>query len=181
MRKVVVPVLALAFIIACTPTRKTGAIKTRYKVIADTETKVLQGYIDRSVLEHDTAFKWFAENLKYGTADPAAVQAFKDNAASFNVVIFGGTWCHDTQNLLPVFYRLVEKSGFPEKNITIVALDRSKNGPDNMTTTYHVTNVPTFIVMKDGKEVGRVVEYGKEGQIDKELGEIVAANFGVSN
>jgi hypothetical protein len=30
--------------------------------------------------------------------------------------------------------------------------------------------------MKDGKEVGRVVEYGKYGAIDKELGEIVAAS-----
>ena len=30
-----------------------------------------------------------------------------------------------------------------------------------------------FIVMKDGKEIGRVVEYGKYGAIDKELGEIV--------
>jgi hypothetical protein len=37
--------------------------------------------------------------------------------------------------------------------------------------------VPTFIVIKDGKEVGRVVEYGKEGQLDKELGHIVAAAF----
>jgi hypothetical protein len=27
--------------------------------------------------------------------------------------------------------------------------------------------------MKEGKEVARVVEYGKYGQIDKELGEIV--------
>ena len=27
--------------------------------------------------------------------------------------------------------------------------------------------------MKDGKEIGRVVEYGKYGQVDKELGEIV--------
>jgi hypothetical protein len=26
--------------------------------------------------------------------------------------------------------------------------------------------------MKDGKGVGRVVEYGKYGQVDKELGEI---------
>jgi hypothetical protein len=27
--------------------------------------------------------------------------------------------------------------------------------------------------MKDGKEIGRVVEYGKYGMFDKELGEII--------
>jgi hypothetical protein len=35
------------------------------------------------------------------------------------------------------------------------------------------TNVPTVIVMQQGKELGRVVEYGKTGQWDKELAEIV--------
>jgi hypothetical protein len=33
--------------------------------------------------------------------------------------------------------------------------------------------VPTFIVLKNGQEVGRVVEYGKYGMFDKELGEII--------
>jgi len=33
--------------------------------------------------------------------------------------------------------------------------------------------VPTFIIVKNGREVGRVVEYGKTGNIEKELGEIV--------
>jgi hypothetical protein len=38
-----------------------------------------------------------------------------------------------------------------------------------------VVNVPTIIVMKEGKEVGRVVEYGKTGVWDKELGDIFAS------
>jgi hypothetical protein len=36
-----------------------------------------------------------------------------------------------------------------------------------------VYNVPTMIVMKNGKEIGRVVEYGKYGIYDRELGEIL--------
>ncbi len=89
------------------------------------------------------------------------------------MVVFGGTWCHDSQNLLPVFYRLIDKSGFPDSKITLIGLDRDKTAPDNLTKTYNVTNVPTFIVMHNGKEIGRVVEYGEEGAIDKELGDIV--------
>ena len=38
----------------------------------------------------------------------------------------------------------------------------------------NITNVPTIIVMKNGKEIGRVVEYGKTGKWDKELAEIVS-------
>ena len=111
--------------------------------------------------------------MKWGEANAAAVETFKKNKDKFTVVIFGGTWCHDTQNLLPVFYRLADKSGFPEKNITLIAVDRDKKTINNLQKNYSITNVPTFIIMKDGKEMGRVVEYGSSGEIDKELGEIV--------
>jgi hypothetical protein len=78
------------------------------------------------------------------------------------------------QNLVPVFYRLVDKAGYPDENITLIGVDRDKTTLDNLSTAFNIINVPTFIVMQDGKEVGRVVEYGKYGEIDKELGEIVA-------
>jgi thiol-disulfide isomerase/thioredoxin len=152
--------------------------KSTFTTVADSADKVLKGYISRSVLESDTAFKWFAENMKYGTADANAVEAFRTNAAKFDMIVFGGTWCHDTQNLLPVFYRLLDKSGYPQNKVTLIAVDREKTAPADLHKTYNVTNVPTFLIMKDGKEVGRVVEYGKEGQIDKELGEIVAKEIG---
>lgn len=174
MKELIVAASALVFLISCTASRQAGLTHPKYTIISDTETKVLKGYINRATIESDTTFKWFAENMKYGTADAAAVEAFKNNAANFSMVIFGGTWCHDTQNLLPVFYRLVDKSGYPENKITLIAVDREKTAPADLHKTYNITNVPTFIVMKDGKEVGRVVEYGKEGQIDKELGEIVS-------
>ena len=41
--------------------------------------------------------------MKLGAADAAAIAAFQKNAAKFQVVIFAGTWCEDSQNLLPVF------------------------------------------------------------------------------
>jgi thiol-disulfide isomerase/thioredoxin len=174
MKKILIVITSAVLCTACSSSHKATTHQAKYTVVKDASEKVLKGYINRSILESDTAFKWFGENLKYGQANTAAVNAFKNNASKFSMIVFGGTWCHDTQNLLPVFYRLVDKSGYPENKITLVAVDREKTGPDNLHKTYNITNVPTFIVMKDGKEVGRVVEYGKEGAIDKELGEIVS-------
>jgi len=135
--------------------------------------KVLKGLLNRSDIESDTSFKWFKENMKLGQADASAVAAFQKNASKFQMVVFGGTWCDDTQNLLPVFYRLIDKSSYPDSSITLIGVDLKKTTLYNLHNVFHIVDVPTFIVMKDGKEVGRVVEYGKEGQIDKELGEIV--------
>lgn len=149
--------------------------KINYTIVPDDKAKVLKGVINRSLIENDTSFAWFKENMKWGQADSSAIVSFRNKADKFKLIVFGGTWCSDTQNLLPVLYRLVDKSGYPEKNITLVAVDRKKQTIHHLNKTYKITLVPTFIVLKDGKEVGRVVEYGKLNAIDKELGQIIDA------
>ena len=136
--------------------------------------KLFKGLVTRQDIENDTSFKWFKANMQLGTASATAIEAFKKNGSKFKMVVFFGTWCEDSQNLVPIFYRLVDKSGYSDSSITLIAVDRKKTTLDNLHTAFHITNVPTFIVMKDGKEVSRIVEYGKYGEIDKELGEIVA-------
>jgi thiol-disulfide isomerase/thioredoxin len=165
--------IAVAALFACNASRR-AAHKQDYTVTTEADgTKILNGYINRSLIENDTAFAWFKNNMKYGTADAVAINAFEKNKTKFSMIVFGGTWCSDTQNLLPVFYRLVDKSGYPDTKITLIGVDRAKTTIDSLQKKWSITNVPTFIVMHDGKEVGRIVEYGKYSQIDKELGEIV--------
>ncbi len=139
----------------------------------DEQRKVLRGLITRADIEDDTAFSWFKKNYNLGKPDAAAVAAFKQHATDFHVLIFGGTWCPDTQNLLPQFYRLADAAGYADSSITLVGVDHSKTTLDNLNKTFHLINVPTFIVLKNGKEVGRVIEYGESGDAMKELGKIV--------
>ena len=157
---------------ACSSTHK--AMKINYQVLKDKDHKMLVGVINRGLIANDTAFGWFKENSKYGQPDPIAVNVFQLEKSKFRMVVFGGTWCEDTQNLLPKFYQLVDASGFPENQLSLIAVDRKKQTINNLHTRYKITNVPTFIVIKNGKEVGRVVEYGTVGDITKELGNIVA-------
>ena len=42
-------------------------------------------------------------------------------------------------------------------------VDRSKESRDGLTEKYHITNVPTFIVLSGGEEIGRIVEHSEEG------------------
>ena len=163
--------LTFLFFSACSSSKLTSA---KYEVIPDSETKILKGALNRSIVENDTAFGWFRQNMQYGTVDAYAAEKFKEKAGQFTMLVFGGTWCHDTQNLLPKFYRLADKSSLPESSITLIGVDRAKTAPNNLHTRWNIINVPTFIVLKNGKEVGRVVEYGKTGNIERELGEIVA-------
>lgn len=147
--------------------------KINYSVVPDDRAKILKGIINRSLIENDTSFAWFKENMKWGEVDAAAVAAFKQKGDQFKMIVFGGTWCEDTQNVLPKFYKLVDKSNFPEKNIVLIGVDRKKQTINDLSKKYNITNVPTIIVLRKGKEIGRVVEYGKSGSVEKELMEIV--------
>jgi len=148
--------------------------KTFYTVHENKQEKVLQGIISRSIIEADTTFKWFPTNYKYALANTNAVDIFKKNKVKFKMMVFGGTWCEDTQNLLPLFYKLVEQSKYPKRKITLVGVDREKKSGNELSDKYKITNVPTFIVLNnEGIEIGRVVEYGKGNGIDNELAEIV--------
>lgn len=163
--------IALTSCTAKKNTLATAPIKA-YEVSYD-NAKVYKGLLHRADIENDTAFHWFKDNIKLGITSPAAIEAFKSKASKFQVVVFFGTWCEDSQNLVPQFYRLADKSGFPDSSITLIGVDRAKTTLANLHKSFAITNVPTFIVMHDGKEAGRVVEYGESGEIDKELANIV--------
>jgi thiol-disulfide isomerase/thioredoxin len=137
-------------------------------------TKIIKGFMSQKDLSTDTDFPWYAENQKGFTPDANAVNAFSHAKDSVHFLVFGGTWCGDTKNLLPKFFALTDAASFPQDRITMLGVDRSKKTLHHLTEAFNVTRVPTIIVLKNGKEIGRVVEYGRMGMIDKELGEIVS-------
>ena len=136
--------------------------------------KILKGIISRRDLENDTAFAWYAENLKGYTPQSQAVAELKKNT-NIQIIAFMGTWCGDSHFIIPKFYSLLDAAGFPEDRVTMIGVDRSKKTLSHLAEALNIINVPTIIVMNNGKEVGRVVEYGKYGLFDKELGEIIAS------
>lgn len=138
--------------------------------------KILKGIISQELLTGDTSFKWYAENLSGYTPNAEAVIALKKNIDSIELITFLGTWCDDSQFIIPKFYTLLDASGFSKNKVTLIGVDRTKKTLSHLAEALNIINVPTIIVMKDGKELGRVVEYGKYGMFDKELAEIINSN-----
>ncbi len=150
--------------------------QAQYEMIPDENhpgTKIPIGIISKEVIMNDTAQKWYAQNQKTYKPDTRVVSAFEKNKTSLHYIIFGGTWCDDTRIILPGFFSLQERAGIADERITFFAVNRQKKTTDNITSAFNIINVPTIIVMKDGKEIGRVVEYGKTGKWDSELADII--------
>jgi len=137
------------------------------------EVKVLRGLVNKYLIQNDTSFNWYNSSQGYYNPDTATLNAMERVKTKVHFVVFGGTWCEDTQFILPKFFKLQEKSGIPDEVITFYGVNRAKNSLGNIAKAFNITLVPTIIVMKEGKEIGRVVEYGKTGKWDKELAEIL--------
>jgi thiol-disulfide isomerase/thioredoxin len=135
--------------------------------------KIIRGFMTKNDLASDSAFAWYAQNQRGYIPEQGALKAFTSAKDSIYIIAFGGTWCDDTKNLFPKFFALTDAAGFSQDHITMLGVDRSKKTVHHLAEAFKITHVPTFIVLKNGQEVGRVVEYGKYGMFDKELGEII--------
>lgn len=151
-----------------------GFAQAQYEVSGTGGRKILKGIINRDLLAKDTAFKWFQKQQEGYTPGAEIVSGIKAKAGEVQYLVFGGTWCGDTRFLLPKFYSLLAAAGVTDEQVTLVGVDYSKKTIGNLSDAFNIQRVPTFIVLKDGKEIGRVVEYGASGHWDKELHDIVS-------
>ena len=150
--------------------------QSQYEVLKDTDGgKILKGIISRDILAKDTSFKWYAQNMKAYTGEKDAA-IFGKHKDSIQLVIFLGTWCEDSQVIIPKLFPFFDAAGFSNDRVTLIGVDRNKKSISHITDAFNIINVPTIIVMKDGKELGRVVEYGQYGTVEKELAEIADKN-----
>jgi thiol-disulfide isomerase/thioredoxin len=147
--------------------------QVQYEVKVEGPDKILKGVLSRELVQKDSSFTWFAQNQQGYTPNAEAVSALKTKSGVLHFIVFGGTWCGDTKYILPKFYSLTDAAAITADRISLIGVDRGKKTLGYLSESLNITNVPTIIVLKDGKEIGRVVEYGKTGQWDKELGEIV--------
>lgn len=161
----------LAFLLNCD-----AFSQNQYEVFSEKPNeKTYKGIISREVLVNDTSFKWYAENQRTYKPNSFAIEGLQKNKDSIQLLVFMGTWCDDSHYIVPKLYALVDAAGFPESRITLIGVDRNKTTLSHLAEALDIKNVPTIMVMKNGKETGRVVEYGKSGLFDKDLGDILSS------
>jgi thiol-disulfide isomerase/thioredoxin len=85
------------------------------------------------------------------------------------VTVFLGTWCEDSRREVPRLWRALDEAGGTVPfEVRYVGVDREKKQPAELVTGSDVHYVPTFIVSRGGREVGRIVESSPRG-IERDL------------
>jgi thiol-disulfide isomerase/thioredoxin len=116
-----------------------------------------KGWVSREILE-TPAYAPFQAGYDSAKIAPEFVPMIRGVQEGVDVTIFFGGWCGDSKREVPRFLRLADESGFPKSRIRLYALDRTKKSDDGLTEKFGIERIPTFIFLKDGKEIGRITE-----------------------
>ena len=116
---------------------------------------------------------WFDFGYDEYSIDEETLNVLKPLLKDIKIKAFMGTWCGDSQEQTPIFYKILDEAGFKHKNLEMITVNRSKKTPDNLQAGLDILRVPTFIFYKDDKEIGRFVEYPRES-VEKDMLQIVS-------
>jgi hypothetical protein len=112
---------------------------------------------------------WFKRNYNSYATDAGAIAVMKKHCKGLRFLVFAGSWCSDTRQWLPAFYRVTDEAGIARRNIDLYFADRNKVTPEGLENQYHIERLPTFIVLSGEAEIGRITETPASGSIEKDL------------
>lgn len=133
--------------------------------------KILTGRIEMKTLMNDSSFAWFYSGVNNYQPNDNMVNYIKDNRGKFTVVAVVGTWEDQSRILLPELYKVMILAGSPDEQISTYGVDEKLQGakvPQDVKTK----KLPAFVVMRDGKEIGRITgapDDSLEGELAKVL------------
>lgn len=121
------------------------------------DTPMAIGNIDRSGL-FSAVYPAFATTYDTTTVGQEFIDLLRQSHQGVEVIVVLGTWCGDSRREVPRFLRIADLAGIPRDSVLLIGVDRAKQAGDVRVDLYAIERVPTFIFMKGGREIGRIVE-----------------------
>ncbi|MDO9255996.1 MAG: thioredoxin family protein [Bacteroidales bacterium] len=137
--------------------------------------EMLIGYCNRDGFtsvnsNFDSAFK--AEYPVY-KADEATMKQLAGKLNDIEVTVVMATWCGDSKEWVPRFYKIMDSLDFPYKKLTLICVDRTKKAPGINVDALKIELVPTFIFYRKDVELGRIIEVPAD-LMEKEILKIIS-------
>ena len=116
----------------------------------------------------------FVEAQATAIIDSAAAHELAAAPPGAALKVYLGTWCSDSRREVGRFWRVLDElAEVVPFTIEYVGVDRSKLEPASLLAGADVSHVPTFVVVRDGVECGRVVEKAPH-TIERDLADLLS-------
>lgn len=134
--------------------------------------KVLKGKPTLQTFMSDSAFRWFYTGVnRYQPNTAAAVDFLKAKREKFNITVIIGTWDATSQEAFPKLTKVLLQASYPAETMEIFCVDQHNEA--GVTVPYKFKKIPTVVVSRNGKEVGRIVGDPTASNYETELSKIV--------
>jgi len=150
-----------------------ATIKTNaqdFKITTDEENgePLILGYCPASAM-NDSVFNnsWTTEYKNY-QPDFETLDKLEGKLEDVNIKIVFRSTCSDSREQLPRLFKILNELNYPINKITLIGVNREKQGLSNEAEGLEIEFVPTIIFYKDGNEIGRIVETLAES-LEKDL------------
>ncbi len=137
---------------------------------------VLKGNVMYRDLEREPTFGWMKTNAEKYSPDANSIKYLSEHLPNYKIVVFLGTWCEDSQYLIPKLHKLLGLTNYPMGSYMMFGVDRAKTSLNEEQMLYKIVNVPTIILYKDNREAGRIVET-VQATLEADLIKIIAADL----
>lgn len=101
---------------------------------------------------------WFGEDFLTYQPQREYHEALPKHMQDVEILCILGTWCSDSKREVPRMIRLMQTVNIPPDKLKLIGVDRQKIAPGGEQRVYNIERVPTFIFLRGGKEIGRIVE-----------------------
>jgi thiol-disulfide isomerase/thioredoxin len=121
------------------------------------------------ILQHDEQYADIAFTY---IPDEEALAVFKAVAEPVTIKLFYRTNCPDSVREVPPFIKTIQLADNPNITVEAVGVNRAKDEPADLVAGWDIQRVPTFIVVHNGQEIGRVIETSRV-KIEVDLAEFL--------
>ena len=174
MKKIITKILAISIVVLAIQEFSAQKVVVNREVETTNDGKMLLGHQLKEQFLKEPYSGWYTKEFSEYALDQKAIGELKKNKIkAYNLIAFVGTWCEDSHRDFPRLMKILEEVNYPDAKLTIIAVNRKKESPTGDEATYNVQKVPTIIVEKYGKEIGRIVEMPTTGYIERDLVEIL--------
>lgn len=141
------------------------------------QTIILVGATDPQFLtEGDFGASYVSEFTNY-LPDSSSIQQISNllaaESGTLKLTIVLGTWCGDSKEQVPRFYKVNSLLTSKFNEIEIIGVDRLKKAGSLDISALKIEKVPTFIFFRNGTEIGRIVET-PQNSIEKDILQLIS-------
>jgi thiol-disulfide isomerase/thioredoxin len=125
--------------------------------------EILIDQVDVSGLKQQPFLSWYEHEYQSYAPNPDLIEELLViDVEGIEIQIVLGTWCGDSQREVPRFLKILEEIVFPGERISMIAVNRLKKADAVDIDALEIQKVPTFIVYRQGEELGRIIEYPQD-------------------